>query len=398
MGVTDVLKLRVILDDVSAERLILPSRPETVSALIFEVKNKLNLTYDFRLQFQDPEFDNALCNLVNIEDLKSKATIKIVRLVESDRSSTSTDDTVLLSDNTDSPEHLCRWPEIFVVPAFSYEVEYALREGNSAFVKEGKMINSKQIGKAAEALVSKHPCLKENGSKSGYEGWKNSLHFKMGNYRTKLSRAGIRDVAVNAGKCSRTSSKGAVSRANIKRPRRGEVNFLPNYPSGETKGTLETQRLEMVEKFKKASAERDMILIHQHMQRTFALRREEIVNSAPHIAELKDRWPALFCDAQVSKNKNTLRSWHIHCQSVLDFVNLCYMHNCTMTLLHMLLPCSIHSLLYSYILFIVLLHWCLKCLRFCVTYLLYISCHSCGQQSKNFIVQGNKSPNCAYDK
>lgn len=329
----DVLKLRVILDDVNAERLVLPSRPETVHTLIFEVKNKLNLTYDFRLQFEDPEFDNALCNLVNIEDLPSKATIKIIRLIESDQSSTSTDDTLLLSDSTDSsliaPDRLCRWPEVFVVPTFSYEVEYALREGNSAFVKDEEMIrltrdqkhnilevmaaemykhkaypSSKQIGKAAEALVSKHLCLKERGSKTGYEGWKNSLRFKMGNYRTKLSRAGIKDVAVNAGKRSRTNPEGAASRASIKRPRRGEVNFLPNYPQGETKKTLETQRLRMVEQFKKTSAERDMILLHQHMQRTFALRREEIVNSAPPIAELKDRWPALFCESQVSKINN----------------------------------------------------------------------------------------------
>lgn len=41
---------------------------------------------------------------------------------------------------TDSLERRTRWPVIFVVPAFSYEVEYALREGNSAFVKEGKTI------------------------------------------------------------------------------------------------------------------------------------------------------------------------------------------------------------------------------------------------------------------
>ncbi|KAK0141201.1 Sterile alpha motif domain-containing protein 3 [Merluccius polli] len=317
---TEALKLRVILDDVNAERLILPSRPETVNALIFEVKNKLNLAYDFRLQFQDPEFDNALCNLVNMEDLPSKATIKIVQAVESDL----TQMTVLLSDNTDSPERICRWPEIFVVPTFSYEVEYALREGNSAFVKEGKTVrltrdqkhnildvmagdiykhkaypSTKQISKAAEALVSKHLCLKENGSRTGYEGWKNSLRFKMGNYRTKLSRAGIKDVAVNAGKHSKTNPEGAAARTKIKRPKRGEVNFLPNYPHGETKDTLETQRIEMVEQFKKTSIERDMILIHQPMQRTFALRREEIVNSAPPIAELKVRWPALFCEAQL---------------------------------------------------------------------------------------------------
>jgi len=42
-----------------------------------------------------------------------------------------------------------------------------------------------------------------------------------------------------------------------------------------------------------------MILIHQQMQQTFALRREEIVNSGPPIVEVVARWPALFCEAQV---------------------------------------------------------------------------------------------------
>lgn len=152
--------------------------------------------------------------------------------------------------------------------------------------------------------MSKYPCLKEKGSKKGYEGWQNSLRFKMGNYRTKLSKAGIKDVdvAVNAGKRSRNNPEGAASRASIKRPRRGEINFLPNYPQGETRQTLEMQRLAMVEQFKRSSMERDMVSIQQHMQHTFALRREEIVDLAPPVVELKDRWPALFCEAQVSRN------------------------------------------------------------------------------------------------
>lgn len=57
----DLFKHRVILDEVNTVRFILHSRPETVNVLIIEMKNKLNLTYDFCLQFQDPEFDNALC-------------------------------------------------------------------------------------------------------------------------------------------------------------------------------------------------------------------------------------------------------------------------------------------------------------------------------------------------
>ncbi|KAG7467675.1 hypothetical protein JOB18_021438 [Solea senegalensis] len=44
----------------------------------------------------------------------------------------------------------------------------------------------------------------------------------------------------------------------------------------------------MVEQFKKTSMERDMILIHQHMQRTFALRHEGTVNSAPPCRTKRD--------------------------------------------------------------------------------------------------------------
>lgn len=77
----------------------------------------LSQSYDFRLQFQDPEFDN-------LEDLPAKTTIKIVKVTESDLSSNSTDDTMLLSDNTDMRGTLPM--AIFVVPNFSYEVEYTL--------------------------------------------------------------------------------------------------------------------------------------------------------------------------------------------------------------------------------------------------------------------------------
>lgn len=142
---------------------------------------------------------------------------------------------------------------------------------------------STQIGKAAETLVGKHPCLKEKNSDTGWDGWKNSLRHKIGNQRKKLAEAGIRDVAVNSGKCSRTNPEGAAPRANIKRPRRGEVNFFPIYPSGETNDSLETRRVEMVEEFQKTSAEKDIHLIHQHVMHTFALQREEIITTSPPV-------------------------------------------------------------------------------------------------------------------
>ncbi|XP_038129287.1 uncharacterized protein LOC119775391 [Cyprinodon tularosa] len=339
MEAKESLKLRIILDTDNAERLILSSRPSSVQALIDEIKTRLKLTFDFRLQFHDPDFDNALCNLVKIEDLPGTASIKVVRLLDLDRISTSTDETILLTDSTDatdSPERSGRWPDVFIVPTFSYEVEHVLREGNAAFEKEGKVIrlprdqkhnileimgeeiyrlnaypSSTQIGKAAEALVRKHPCLKEKNSDTGWEGWKNSLRHKIGNQRKKLAKAGIKDVAVNSGKRSRTNPEGAAPRANIKRPRRGEVNFLPSYPSGETRESLETRRLEMVQEFQKTSAERNIPLIHQHMMSTFALRREEIITTSPPVSELKERWPAIFNETQLYCEFHRITNQHL---------------------------------------------------------------------------------------
>lgn len=60
----------------------------------------------------------------------------------------------------------------------------------------------------AKALVQTCPCVKETGSPSGWDGWKNSLKFKMGNYRTKVHQCGRLDVTVNGGKRRRHSTSG----------------------------------------------------------------------------------------------------------------------------------------------------------------------------------------------
>lgn len=45
--------------------------------------------------------------------------------------------------------------------------------------------NDAQRSVVAQALVEKHPCLKEPGSFNGTYGWQQSLKYKCGNYRTK---------------------------------------------------------------------------------------------------------------------------------------------------------------------------------------------------------------------
>ncbi|KAI9540436.1 hypothetical protein NQZ68_040446 [Dissostichus eleginoides] len=79
--------------------------------------------------------------------------------------------------------------------------------------------SDRDVGMAAEALVTAHPCLKELGSVSGWYGWKIFLKFKMGNYRTKLARSGCVEVAVNAGKRSINNPDRDYPHSKIKRAR-----------------------------------------------------------------------------------------------------------------------------------------------------------------------------------
>ncbi|XP_045073884.1 uncharacterized protein LOC123486584 [Coregonus clupeaformis] len=254
-------------------KMTLSSRPQSVDDLKIIMQNKLNLAYDFTLQYEDPDFDGQLSCLVDIEELPEKAVLKVIRS-ESDASSTGTGDTEILPHARESPEletqrycpmpeslqnwrhrdtaprqrvsrtgdteilpharespdRLENWPDGFPVPSFSYDIEHMLREGNTHYEKTGKTIkitrthkhdvlediakavhsfkaypSGGEMGKAADVLVTKQPCLKEAGSRSGWCAWMTSLKFKMGNYRTKLSRAGVPEVSLNAGKRSRNN-------------------------------------------------------------------------------------------------------------------------------------------------------------------------------------------------
>ena len=76
------------------------------------------------------------------------------------------------------------------------------------------------------------------------------------------------------------------SHSNIKRPKRTEVNFLPNFPQGEDPLSLEYLRQAIVEEVKQT--ERNLPLIGKMMQTTFALWRHTIVMSCPPVKQVMD--------------------------------------------------------------------------------------------------------------
>ncbi|KAL1252218.1 hypothetical protein QQF64_020014 [Cirrhinus molitorella] len=117
--------------------------------------------------------------------------------------------------------------------------------------------SDKEIAMVAEALVVKYPCLKEAGSQTGWNGWKNSLKFKMGNYRSKMRRAGSPEI---------------------------------------------TLRQNIVDEMKKA--EKNLPLIQKMMQTTFALQRQTIVKTCPPVKELMELWPALKMESEFQRITN----------------------------------------------------------------------------------------------
>nr|XP_057910115.1 uncharacterized protein LOC131105724 [Doryrhamphus excisus] len=265
-------------------------------------------------------------------------------------SPTTTSDTECSNANTEilssagtSPLLREQWPDFFDIPNFSVDVAYRLRQGDLAYsMKDGtrtaltrdmkhdileKLAKTMYSYKAypednnfsnvAKALISKHPGLTEPGPQPGWYGWKNSLKFKMANYRTKLRKAGCEDVSINGGKRSKGNPEGDSSSKNIKRPKRGEANYLPNLPEGHDETSLENDRQTLVEEMKKRRP--NGILISKVMDQTFPLRRQEIVKNEPEVKNMVERWPALFTERQVGYNQSR-EARNITCRNI----NCCF--------------------------------------------------------------------------
>lgn len=150
------------------------------------------------------------------------------------------------------------------------------------------------LNDVAEALVKKHPCLREHGSFNGCYGWKISLKYKMANFRTKLRGLGCAEVMINSQK-NKAQDK-SLAALNVKKPRRAEVNYCPQHPKGETTDSLEKERIELLSEIKKRNNDH---IVTVKMQKTFSYRRQEVIQGQPLIADFQSRWPALFTQKEV---------------------------------------------------------------------------------------------------
>lgn len=188
--------IHVILADDDIRRVQIETLPATVDELKTALKSKLNLEGDIVIQFQDPEFNNELCNLTDMSELPTerprlKVILKAPPITPPSVSSldTGSSDTASMSSASSvcspSTTRSKHWPDNFIIPTFTYDVELRLRKGNEAYEKDGSLLTvtaamkrdildrvgsaiyeynayptSKQIEDVAKALVEKHPCLR----------------------------------------------------------------------------------------------------------------------------------------------------------------------------------------------------------------------------------------------
>ncbi|XP_058481952.1 transmembrane protein 68 isoform X1 [Solea solea] len=308
--------LRVIVSAQEIRRVSLQNIPPSVDELCTVLCNTLDLRGSFVLQYEDPDFGNELCNLTDIKDLPAdKATLKVL-FTFSGPLSDSTLDTASLTSQSSSRDST-EWPDPFVIPLFSHDIEFQMKVANEAYAKDGTvMVISKGVKSVildrladviikytaypskdhyesiAKALVAKHPCLKEPGSGKGWYCWVFSLKFKMGNYRQKMMAAGCPEVVVNKRK------KGERSSNPVKKSKKGEVHFLPEPPEGQTAVESEENRKTMLLEVQKR--EPNIQLLDEMMIATFSQRRKEIIGDEPLIFAVMERWPALFSERQLS--------------------------------------------------------------------------------------------------
>lgn len=339
-------QLRIIIEETQVHKLTLPDGiPSTVDELLAAAQNHFQLQGSFTVMYMDKDFDDQFFTLTSTDVIKNKDTIKLVRnepssvtltltpinedaasspsvpLGHEDGSSVSSSDTIILPR---SPEFRSEpWPTIFEIPTFSYNVELPLQAGNKAYETDGSLLQNPsmnsdileklaetifhytaypsglQILAVVEALLKKHPCLKEPGtSYSGMYGWQQRLRYKMANYRSKMRRREVPCPELDINSLKRKPHGERNPAKNCKRPKRAEVNYLPPHPSGETSDTLELERQELLNEVKKKNNNK---VIQEKMAKTFSYRRLEVVSGSPAAEDFRERWPALFCEAEIKE-------------------------------------------------------------------------------------------------
>ena len=301
-------------------KLLIPPNPSDISELHRVACAKLQVEPDeFLLQYFDADFNDYI-NLTDITEVCNLLSLRLCKKVSANEAASE----LVGSEAVGCAGNMRQtaWPQQFEVPLFDAIVQLFLKSAEdnfaatsvSAVVRRDVKVkildslanrifsytaypSSEQIRQVAKALTDKYPSLKCDAAPSGWEAWAHAISFKVGNYRSKMRKLGSVEVQLNSGRYSKLSRPQAPPpAANIKKARKGEVNFQPNLPSTETAESIEKYRSWMVAEC--AKSDPDMNSVKRYMSLTFAARRKEI-NDMALVRDIKERWPALFTSSQV---------------------------------------------------------------------------------------------------
>ncbi|XP_035223567.1 uncharacterized protein LOC118196249 isoform X2 [Stegodyphus dumicola] len=153
-------------------------------------------------------------------------------------------------------------------------------------------------------LIKNFPSLQDPIVGDGISCWKIALKYRMQEIRRKCK---CNETSINSGKRSRSitlqldlnANKSPLQNGGIKKARRGEVNYAPDFPDGENESTLQQHQEQMNREWMKKDFNR--IFINQKMEVTFSFRRQQII-SRIKMSEIKEQWPALFTPDQDELN------------------------------------------------------------------------------------------------
>jgi len=147
------LLLRLVLSSREARRIQLSAVPESVDQLIGVLKERLDLQGDFTVQFEDPDFGNALCNLTAMSELLTERAVLHIMWnsdVSVTESTSSSQDTLSVHSEDFGPSfmdsamnnlrHVAVWPSPFPIPKLAYDVELKLCKGNEMYEKSKKCL------------------------------------------------------------------------------------------------------------------------------------------------------------------------------------------------------------------------------------------------------------------
>ncbi|CAB1332338.1 unnamed protein product, partial [Coregonus sp. 'balchen'] len=228
------------------------------------------------------------CKLACIDDLPNRGTIKLLILEDAMTSSGVS----LSNPHLSISQHPGQPSDDFEVPTFSHDLEL---EGNQGYDQFGRQLvltrNQRQqildgVAKAmyerneypsecdfedaAEALVHRHTCLADNGSPKG---------------------------------------------TNLGRERCPEVVNLSQFPQSKVEADLEKLRTDIALEIKKTH--KVLAGINHCMGKTFALRRQEILNSSPKIQTVENRWLALFLEYVLNLQRSFFAALDHHTERLL---------------------------------------------------------------------------------